>query len=128
MFEKLVNEAAGQNQPLDASSYLSLQKQSYITDLPPSKARIVFHLRTNTIDLRTVRKYRYGEESLCRLCGLEDETVPHIVNTCPSIPREMEVPNVYTSNCEQLQKVADRCAKFFALIEESDNGSEVLED
>ena len=128
MFEKLVNEAAGQNQPLDASSYLSLQKQSYITDLPPSKARIVFHLRTNTIDLRTVRKYRYGEESLCRLCGLEDETVPHVVNKCPSIPREMEVPNVYTSNCEQLQKVADRCAKFFALIEESDNGSEVLED
>ena len=120
VFDKLISEAADQKHSLDLSSYLRLQKQSYITELTPARARTVFHLRTNTMDLRTIRKYQYGENSVCRLCKSEDETVAHIVNACPNISRDVEVPNVYTSNCEQLQKVADRCAEFFALID--DNG------
>ena len=104
-FEVLTSEAAEQKNPIDASSYLNLRKQPYLTELAPAQARIIFHLRTNTIDLKTVRKYQYGEDTKCRLCASEEETADHVINKCPEVPRDIEIPNVYTTNCDQLKHI-----------------------
>ena len=116
-FEALVKEAAEQKNPVAASSYLNMCQQPYLTDLPPADARRVFHLRTNTIDLKTVRKYQYDDNTICRLCETEDETLTHVVNKCPDVPREMELPNVYTTNCDQLKQIAARLSRFYELID-----------
>ena len=120
-FEVLVRDAAEQKNPIDSSSYLSMCQQPYLTDLSPAQARIIFHLRTNTIDLKTVRKYQYAENTMCRLCNAEEETATHVVNKCPDIPREREIPNVYTTNCDQLKQIAGRLSKFYDLIDSRHN-------
>ena len=117
-FEKLLIEAENLKQPHD--TYSNFNKQCYITELSPARARTIFWVRTGTIDLRTVRKYKYGDNTSCRLCETEEETVTHVVNACPKVPRTDEVQNVYTSNCDQLHKVADRINKFFDLVKEKE--------
>ena len=116
-YEVLVSEAAEQKNPIDSSSYLSIRQQPYLTDLPPSQACMIFRLRTNTIDLKAVRKYQYGEDTMCRLCNSEEETAAHVINNCSDVPREMEIPNVYTTNCDQLRQIAVRLSKFYDLID-----------
>ena len=116
-YEVLVSEAAEQKNPIDSSSYLSMRQQPYLTDLSPAQSRMIFRLRTNTIDLKAVRQYQYGEETMCRLCKSEEETATHVINSCPNVPREMEIPNVYTTNCDQLRQIAVRLSKFYDLID-----------
>ena len=120
VFVKLVNEAKCQKHPLDTSSYLALDKQSYITELSPARTRKIFHMRTNTIDLRTIRKYQHGDNSVCRLCNADKETITHVVNICPEIPRKTVIPDIYTTNCDLLQSIADRLAKFHDLINDKE--------
>ena len=121
-FENLIKES--ETQKGSQNKYINLNKQSYLTELSPARARTIFWIRTGTIDLRTTRKYKYGDNTTCRLCETEDETVTHIVNSCPKIPRTLDVPDVYTTNCEQLHKVADRINAFLDLVKEKELESE----
>ena len=77
-------------------------------------------MRTNTIDLRTIRKYQHGDNSVCRLCNADEETITHVVNICPEIPRKTVIPDIYTTNCDLLQGIADRLAKFHDLINDKE--------
>ena len=63
-------------------------------------------------DLRSVRKYKYGTNTLCRMCSVDNETVYHIVNECPQIARNEVIENIFTSNIEELQEIAERCVEF----------------
>ena len=56
-FEKLCKEAENQKNFSNLPAYKDLIKQEYIAKLTPKKARKLFHLRTQTIDLKGVRKY-----------------------------------------------------------------------
>ena len=106
--------------------YDKLETQKYILTLNPDKARKLFHIRTGTIDVKTVRKYKYGEDKTCRLCLLSEENAEHIVNDCISIPRTSMINNVFTSDIHEMELIAERCVTFTALakeIEEQNVGS-----
>ena len=101
------------------SRYTDLIPQNYLTELHPSKARKMFHVRAGVIDFKTVRKYWYSD-SACRLCGQGDETVEHVVNMCGSVPRTSTVDNLYTNCIDQMEMVAERCLAFAKMVKISD--------
>ena len=86
-------------------------------------ARKVFHIRTGTVDLKGVRTYIYGDNTECRLCGSDLETVEHVVNDCPEISRAGPIEDIFTTDCEILKVVAERCLEFDSKVEEVSNVS-----
>ena len=103
--------------------YRELVRQQYLDNLPPKLSRKVFHIRTGTVDLRGVRKYMYGDNTECRLCQNEVETVEHVVNGCPEVTRTGQIENIFTTDCEILKEVAKRCVEFDSKVEDKSNAS-----
>ena len=120
-FQELIKAAGELKCSHNILPYDTFERQEYLTELSPAQTRKVFHIRTNTVDLRTVRKYRYGENSKCRLCGYEDESISHVVNKCERIKRTDEIPDVFTKDCTQLREIAQRCITFEELVNEEQN-------
>lgn len=114
--EELNEAAAKQTHAQNLPAYNKLESQEYMFSLQPKEARKIFHIRTGTINLRGVRKYAYQENN-CRLCGINPETVEHVVNVCPKIERTHQIDNVYTTNCEELAEIANRCIRFDSNVE-----------
>ena len=115
----LNNEAMQQKKAQDLLPYSVLSPQEYISKLSPKQARIIFHIRTGTIDLRSIRKYTYGDNTSCRLCQEEDETVLHIVNHCPKLGRTWQITNIHTTDCNELREIANRAAEFEKNVEDA---------
>ena len=113
-------EMAEQKQGRQLPRYTQLTPQSYLTELQPSKARKIFHVRAGVLDLKTIRKYWYSD-STCRLCEQEDETVDHVVNICRSIPRSSTINNLYTNSVKQMELVAERCLLFAEMVKERES-------
>ena len=103
--------------------YRELVRQQYLDNLPPKLSRKVFHIRTGTVDLRDLRKYMYGDNTECRLCHNEAETVEHVVNGCPEVTRTGQIENILTTDCEILKEVAKRCVEFDSKVEDKSNVS-----
>ena len=59
--------------------YSSLQLQEYFQFLFPNQSRIVFMARSKMLDIKTHRTHVYND-SVCRNCGVEEESLEHIVN------------------------------------------------
>ena len=114
----LNQEMSQQKHAQNLVPYTKLSRQQYLDTLPPNLARKVFHIRTGTIDLRGVRKYKYGDNTGCRLCLAENETVEHVVNACPKIHRTTQIDDIYTTKCEDLQEVAKRCIDFDSKLDD----------
>ena len=57
----------------------ALEAQDYLNHLYPAQARIVFQCRSKTLDIKDHRSYKY-KDTVCRKCGVEEETVQHITN------------------------------------------------
>ena len=77
-FEELVAECTSKKKTSN-TIYSSLKTQPYLTELYPSQAKILFKCRSGTLDIKSNLTYKY-DDLLCRKCGIEDETVQHIVN------------------------------------------------
>ena len=75
------------------------------------------------MDLIGVRTYIYGDNTECRLCGSDLETVEHVVNDCPEISRVGPIEDIFTTDCEILKVVAERCLEFDSKVEEVSNVS-----
>ena len=121
--EDLVLEASEQKQYQNLPPYEKFIRQLYLDELPPKLSRKVFHIRTGTVDLRSIRKYMYGERNECRLCRTEPETPEHVVNRCPEINRSNQVTDIFTTNCEELKKVAERCIEFDSKVDDKSGTS-----
>ena len=109
--EILQNEAENQKNVAHLLPYDDLVPQPYTSKLTPKYARKIFQIRTNTIDLRAVRKYMYGVNSSCRLCSKEPESVEHVVIHCTKIERNQCV-NIFTVEIDELKEVSKRCVMF----------------
>jgi endonuclease/exonuclease/phosphatase (EEP) superfamily protein YafD len=70
----LNDEAKSQKNAQSLLPYKTLSQQDYIVDLPPKQARKIFHIRTGTIDLRSIRKYSYNDAT-CSVCQTGIESV-----------------------------------------------------
>ena len=93
----------------------SEDKSIHTHTLSPSFARRIFRIRTGTIDLRAVRYYMHGEDTLGRLCQEEDETIDHVVNNCRMINRKRRI-DIDSTECEVLREVAQLYSKFKEMV------------
>ena len=118
-FKELIDQARLQKHSHNITLPSELCKQEYLSKLPSANARKVFHIRTGTIDLKGNRKYMYGDDTSCRLCHGNFEDVEHVVNKCPSIPREKQM-NIKSTDCEELLEVSNRCILFDSLINDKE--------
>ena len=85
--------------------------------LKPADARLLFSVRSGTLDLKTLRKYNYEEaDVLCRLCGKEEETADHII--CMMVTRTEIIYDVYSLEREHVEIVVARIKMFLKLAEE----------
>ena len=81
-------ENAQKSKTSHLSPYTALEPQQYFHFLSPADARLMFAIRSGTLDIKVFRKYKYGEgDTLCRLCDEAEESVDHIVNECVLVPR-----------------------------------------
>ena len=67
--------------PADPPSWKHVDNNTHAV----SKMRLQTRLLTNTYTLQTHRAKFYKEDPTCRLCGLEEETVIHMLTSCPSL-------------------------------------------
>ena len=121
--------------------YSALVPQSYLEFLRPADARLFFAIRSGTLDIKTTRKYNYDDgDVLCRLCGQDEETVEHIVNSCPDVFQgcrndrvnlpnvndcadtlrtvTVEVEDVFSPERDSVEVVLSRVKKFKELSDE----------
>ena len=115
--EELNRQMADQKHGSQLYQYSELKQQEYMDKLSPANTRKLFHVRVGVLDVKTVRKYWYTD-SLCRLCENQEETVLHVVNECPSIPRDTLVDNPYTNCLQQMEQIAVRCVRFGHMVKE----------
>ena len=97
----------------------NLRIQNYFMYLKPADARLLFSVRSGTLDLKTLRKYNYEEaDVLCRLYGKEEETADHIINKCMMVTRTEIIYDVYSLEREHVEIVVARIKMFLKLAEE----------
>ena len=92
-FKKLVTEKI---QQLNAKYLISLQQQhsksenlKYSTDIQPylkseslkiEEKKLMFKLRNRLVDVKANFRKKYKDDMLCRLCRMDEESQPHLVN------------------------------------------------
>ena len=118
--EDLHKEAESQQHSENLLPYDNLAAQKYVAALAPKYARKIFHIRTHTIDLRGVRRYMYDDNPSCRLCDADNETVDHVVNSCPAVG-EPGCIDIYTTDIDKLREIARRCIEFEEKVENNKN-------
>ena len=106
--------------------YDELAPQPYMSGLVPVYARIMFQIRTHIIDLKSVRKFKY-DDTVCRLCGDDNETVHHVVNQCKMVARTFEV-NLMSCDISVMEETAKRCKEFLNMVDESSRLSKLNND
>ena len=96
------------------SNYESLQAQMYFEHLGIWDARTMFKIRSETLDVKAFKKFKY-EDTICRLCESEVEDTHHIVNICDRIPRARdEHINLEASDMDSIKEVI-RCINLFEM-------------
>ena len=67
--------------------YTSFHKQNYFETLSVDHSRLLFQVRSRTLDIKAFRTWKY-EDLTCRLCNDGDENIEHILNVCKNIQRK----------------------------------------
>ena len=115
--DMLTKELSNQKQYSVLPMYSELKPQEYLYSFPPAKARTLFHIRTGTVDVKAVRKYRYND-TVCRLCGTGDENIDHIANHCTKITRTHLITDVYANQIDDMAEVVNRYNDFTNKLDE----------
>ena len=100
--------------------YTSLSRQPYFENLSSAKARLNFQLRGGVFDVKCNRSYMY-QDTQCRLCGGDDESVAHVLNDCVSISRSsMHLADIHNLSEEETLEMLARIETFKELVEQKD--------
>ena len=79
-------------------------------------SNIIFKARSKTLDLKMHTPYLYNN-TLCRMCGTESETVLHIINCNNNLDKfpacDVESTLKNPTNVESLRNIAERISLFF---------------
>jgi hypothetical protein len=100
--------------------YEHLLRQPYLTQLSPSKARTMFQIRAGVLDIKSNRPYQYDDQK-CRVCGIGDETLNHIVNSCTSADKDpISTDNVFSMTDEHRASLLSRVECFKKMLQQKD--------
>ena len=114
----LVKENSQKSKTSHHPAPIKLSIQNYFLYLRPADARLLFSIRCGTLDLKMLRRYQYDDgDCLCRLCGIGEETVVHIVNVCEMITRTVIISDVFSVIREDVEAVVGRVKEFLDLAE-----------
>ena len=92
--------------------YHNLTLQNYFDFLPPEDAKIMFKIRTGTVDVKANLRYKYPDLK-CRLCGNDDQNLNHILNECrTNYTRRGDVTNLYTQDEIDAKEIVHRVKSF----------------
>lgn len=94
-----------------------LRIQEYFLFLSPSDARMYFAMRCGTLDIKVMRPYQYGDNTLCRVCNASDESLNHIINFCSEIAILPFISNIFSLDTENVKMVVQRLNLWFSKIE-----------
>ena len=92
--------------------YQKLETQEYLLKMFPSQAKTIFKWRSKTLDIKTHSTFKYND-TVCRGCGIAEETVDHIIN-CGELERiaveevtwlEKDSPETYITLQAQAKKI-----------------------
>ena len=110
---KKICKTQSKTRDLDFSTF---EMQNYLKVLPPSMSNIIFKARSKTLDLKMHTPYLYNN-TLCRMCGTEGETVVHIINCNNNLDKfpvcDVESTLKNPTNVESLRNIAERISLFF---------------
>ena len=78
-------------------SYDAFELQGYLKELYPNQARTVMKTRCKTLDIKTHSTYKYND-TLCRNCEKEEETLEHILNCGQEVPMSLDFARISISD------------------------------
>ena len=87
-FEQLKQECASKKKTA-CIRYDSFCLQPYLTQLYPNRSKTVFKLQCEALDIKSHQPYKYSD-LMCRNCGVEEETVEHILHCCSALLLQVE--------------------------------------
>ena len=97
-----------------------IKMKDYMKKMTPSDARLLFSMRSKTLDIRGVRTYMYDEKT-CRLCNQETEDIDHALNRCSHVTRNGSIfseDELYDDDLPRLKEMVVRMKQFITKIKE----------
>ena len=119
VFNELKNECTTKSK-IKHLQYSVFRQQQYMTDLPPKLMYIVVRIRCGMLNTIHDRPYLYKTER-CRVCGIGDESLHHILNCYVVSDRIQTVsPSMYTDEIpmDYAKEVAQYVERFYDAEEE----------
>ena len=77
-FENLKDECQSKSRTKNLM-YKGFETQNYIKTMSPRTAKTVFKCRSKTLNIKDHMKFSHND-TLCRWCGMSDETLDHVIN------------------------------------------------
>ena len=115
-FEDLKKEC-GSKKKTENIQYTTFETQDYIKLLYPNIARTIFKCRAKTLNIKSHTKFKF-KDSLCRWCGVTDETLEHIVNCGRDDEMIVDVEKVlHELKLEEVGRVASRVNEFLDKVD-----------
>ena len=122
-FEELKAECGSLKKTADLS-YDTFKLQGYLSKLFPNQARVVLKGRCKTLDIKTHNTYMYREDIVCRGCGVENETLQHVLNCGYEECLNLDVSRIDTDSDNVVTKLiqaVNRITSFKEMCEEKEN-------
>ena len=115
-FEDLKGECSSKTKTQNIR-FEKFETQEYIKSLYPNLAKTILKCRAKTLNIKSHMKYKF-KDSLCRWCGVTDETLPHIVNCGRDDEKIVDVERaLHEMKLEELSKIASRVDEFLAKVD-----------
>ena len=90
--------------------------------MQPQDARVLFRVRSRMINLRAVCHYMH-EDITCRLCGGDEESLDHVLNSCRHIVqggKNISTTNIYEQDSSINKDIVERIKTFLKLVSEKE--------
>ena len=70
------------------------------------------------IDIKERRRYKYGDDVLCRLCNEGIESINHVINECTEISRTRTIDDAFSTSEEDTRDIAARFVEFSVKVDQ----------
>ena len=111
--QELKREYESKNKSMNLK-YETLETRKYLKVMNPADARLVFKVRSRTLDCKVDSEFRY-KDMICRGCQCALETNVHIVNEC-NIHGDINQVNVSSEEIDDLKIIAKRIFTFMDIV------------
>ena len=113
-YEILKTDCASKSKTKDLS-YPKFELQQYLKVLPPKIAQTICQARSKTLEIKAHTPFLFNSQ-LCRVCGVVDESLNHILNCHQNFGMEVDDVLHSSNNFPLLKRIADTIHNFYDSI------------